>query len=73
MKKEIVVWRNYPENKPVLIRQGFYLCQIGEHEFRKMYWDGSVFLNRLGAKNEDVIAWTFLLDGVDVKDELHKS
>lgn len=27
MKKEIVVWRNYPENKPVLIRQGFYLCQ----------------------------------------------
>ena len=52
MKKEIVFWRTYPDKKPLLDQNFYYLCQTNQRrsgdfdrikKFVRMYWSGVKF------------------------------
>lgn len=52
MKKEIIFWRSYPKNKPLLDQNFYYLCQTNQRKsgdidrikkFVRMYWNGVKF------------------------------
>ena len=74
MKKEIVFWRTYPERKPLLDQNFYYLCQTNQRKhsddrrikkFMRMYWSGERFetiQEYHGELGEPAYGWYIVID-----------